>query len=225
MKFLTKINRNYFFLLTVVLFAVSIGGYFTLRAIIRMEAKESLQSKATLIYNQIAQTGQLPDLPPLLEVKKNTADSTEAAFKVIYLRNKVEDEMEPYLQYSTHVKINNEFYAITIRQFMLENEDLATLLGTVLFILLFAAFGISFFLTKKMNKTVWTEFKQNLQKIEEFSFRSNRDLTLSGSTIEEFDRLNKVINHLTDKLKSDYLSLKEFSENASHEIKNRAVTG
>lgn len=35
---------------------------------------------------------------------------------------------------------------------------------------------------------------------------------------EEFDRLNKVINNLTEKLRTDWLSLKKFTENASHEI-------
>jgi signal transduction histidine kinase len=38
------------------------------------------------------------------------------------------------------------------------------------------------------------------------------------SDTEEFGRLNKVIGNLTEKLKSDYLIQKEFTENASHEI-------
>ena len=56
--------------------------------------------------------------------------------------------------------------------------------------------------------------------MEQFDFRNGSNLSLQSSGIEEFDRLNRVVSSLTGKLKKDFVALKEFSENASHEIQS-----
>jgi signal transduction histidine kinase len=78
--------------------------------------------------------------------------------------------------------------------------------------------AVSFFVGKKINKNVWTDFEHNLKLIENFSFSSREQMTLLESDIQEFDRLNRVVKKLTEKLQIDYFLLKEFTENASHEI-------
>lgn len=219
MKFLTKINRNYFLLLTLILLGVSIAGYFILQAIVLDDTKENLLEKEYLIKKQILETGEVPNIYPIIEVKKIDHKTIEKPFfKEIFIKNELEDELEPFLEYSNQIKIKDSYYSINLRQSSFESEDLVIILALSLFILLLSAFGISFFITKKMNKTIWADFEHNLQEIEKFSFSENINLYLLNSDIEEFDRLNKVINNLTEKLKTDYLSLKEFTENASHEI-------
>ena len=219
MKLLTKINRNYFILLTVILIVISVGGYFILQAIILEETKETLLEKEQLIIKQIAATGEIPNIYPIVEVRKsNGKTSVKPVFKEITFNNTEEDELETYLEYSNVVKIKEAYYAITLRQSEFEKEDLLAILALSLFIMLLSAFGISFFVTRRMNKTIWADFEDNLQKIEKFNFNENRNLNLKKSDINEFDRLDKVVNTLTTQLKTDYLSLKEFTENASHEI-------
>ncbi len=219
MKFLTKINRNYFLLLTLILVSISIAGYFILHAIIRNETKESLLEKNILIQKQILETGEIPNFYPTIEVKNIKSITTEnPQFKEIYIQNELEDELEPYIEYSNQVKIKDSYYSIKLRQSVFETEDLGVIIALLLFFLLLSAFAISFFITRKMNKTIWADFEKNLLEIESFNFNENKNLSLLQSDIEEFDRLNKVVNRLTEKLKTDYLVLKEFSENASHEI-------
>jgi len=219
MKFLTKINRNYFAMLMFILSAVSVVGYFLLKVLIANDTKENLLEKEFLIKKQIAETGEIPTIYPIVEVSKITEKSVhKPVFKKIYIQNTIENETEPFLEYSNQFQIKNSYYSIKLRQSSFENEDLIFILALFLFILLLSAFGISFFMSKKMNKTIWADFEHNLLKIEQFNFNENKILNLTNSDIEEFDRLNKVVNNLTEKLITDYISLKEFSENASHEI-------
>lgn len=219
MKFLTKINRNYFFLLTMVLLGITIAGYFILQAIVLDETKESLLGKEYLIKKQIKETGEIPNIYPIVEVTRIDHKAIEKPiFKEIYIQNELEDELEPFLEYSNQLKIGETYYSIKLRQSTFESEDLKIILALTLFILLISAFGIVFFVTKRMNKTIWYDFEGNLIAIEQFNFTENKNLNLIKSDIEEFDRLNTAIKNLTEKLKSDYLSLKEFTENASHEI-------
>ncbi|MEI6347039.1 MAG: HAMP domain-containing sensor histidine kinase [Bacteroidota bacterium] len=219
MRFLTKINRNYFYLLTIILCVISIVGYFVLHAIILNETKDNLIEKENLIKSQISTTAELPNLYPLIEVKKIVQITDDKPIiKEIYIQNEEEDESELFLEYSNQLKIKDSFYSIKIRQASFESEDLVAIIGFSFLLLLISSFGISFIITKKMNKTIWTDFELNLNEIEQFNFKSNSNISLKNSNIEEFDRLNKVVISLTEKLKLDYLALKEFTENASHEI-------
>jgi len=219
MKFLTKINRNYLFLFVLILLVVSTAGYFVLKMIILEDTKESLLEKEIHIAGQITETGDLPNIFPIVEVKIISGKTVEKpVFKIVYIEDELESELEPFLEYSNELKVGETWYRIQIRQSTFESEDLVLVLSLVLFILLLAAFGISYFITKKMNNTVWADFEKNLSEIESFSFRENKTLNLKKSDIEEFERLNKVINGLTTKLTGDYFSLKHFTENASHEI-------
>lgn len=219
MKFLTKINRNYLLLLTITLLIATVSAYFILQLILKDNAKEKLFEKEVLIKNQIYRTGETPNIYPIIEVKKEKQKTSQKPlFKEIHINNTTEDEFEVFLEYSNQIKVRDVYYSIKLRQASFESEDIELILTGAISILLLTAFGISFFVSKKINKTVWADFEKNLIAIEKFSFVNGRRLYLVDSDIEEFDRLNSVVEKLTDKLNADYLSLKEFSENASHEI-------
>jgi signal transduction histidine kinase len=219
MRFLTRINRNYLVLFTIILAGVTVAGYLILHVIIMRGAKENLLTKEYLIEKQILNTGEIPNLHPVIEVQK-TDDETiiKPSLREVIIRNEKEKENEIFMEYSNKIKINDSWYLIKLRQSAFENEDLILILVLTLFTLLSSAFIISFLITKRMNKTVWADFEHNLHEIESFSLSMNNNIALLESDTEEFERLSRVINNLTEKLKSDYNILKEFTENASHEI-------
>ena len=219
MKFLTRINHNYLILFALIMAGVTVAGYLILHVIIMREAKETLLTKEYLIEKQIRDTGEIPNLHPIIAVvKTDDNELIKPSFREVVIRNELENENEIFLEYSNKIKINDSYYLIKLRQSAFENEDLVLILALTLFTLLASAFIISFFVTKRMNKTVWADFEHNLHEIESFSLSKNNNITLLESDTEEFSRLNKVIGNLTEKLKSDYLIQKEFTENASHEI-------
>lgn len=219
MKFLARINRNYFLLLTITLLGIMVAGYFALHVIITRSAKEKLLSKEYLIERQIRNTGEIPNLHPIIEVQKTDKEPViKPSFREVIIRNEMEKEDEIFLEYSNKIKINDSWYLVKLRQSSFENEDLILILVLTLFILLSSAFIISFFSTRRLNKTVWADFEYNLHEIESFSLSLGKDISLLKSDTEEFERLNNVVVDFTRKLKSDYTMLKEFTENASHEI-------
>lgn len=216
---MTKINRNYLLFIFIILSVATVGGYFVLHVIIINGAKENLKAKEYLIEQQILRTGEIPNLHPVIEVIR-TEDSLiqKPFFKEVGIRNELENENEFFLEYSNKIKINDSYYIIKLRQSAFENEDLVIVLSLTLFVLLLSAFVISYSITRKTNKTVWSDFEHNLHEIESFSLSGEDDISLVKSGIDEFDSLNRVMSGLIKKLKTDYSSLKEFTENASHEI-------
>jgi signal transduction histidine kinase len=221
MKFLTKINRNYLILFSAMLLVISFSTYFVLQTIIRENMKENLIIKGAFIKKQIAETNHIPELKPFIEIiRLDVKMIMNKQFKEVILFNAREDEEEVYVEYSDVLQVNNAYYLIKIREASVESEDLAISIAVVVFSLLFIAFAVSYFITKRLNKSIWHKFEYNLREIENFNFRENKSIQLRSSNIDEFDRLNLVVNNLTDKLKKDFLSLKEFTENASHEIQS-----
>jgi signal transduction histidine kinase len=219
MKFLTKINRNYVLLLIIILFGVSITGYFVLRTIVQNENKEILLEKEYLIKKHILKKGEIPNLYPVIEVNQiDKITQKKPVMKEVIIKDEFEGESEPFIEYSNQVVINGSYFDIKLRQSGFDSKSLIIILAISLFILFFIAMEFIYFINKRMNKTIWADFEKNLREIENYSLSEDKILNLVNTDIEEFDRLNMVLNNLTDKLKSDYMSLKEFSENASHEI-------
>ncbi len=219
MKFLNKINFQYLVTLTVLLIFATAAGYLVLQKILRNEMREDIFEKEYAIIQEIKTWGILPNIYPIIETKRVDKNRVEAkSYKELYLNDEAEGEKEPYLEYTNTVLINGQYYLIKIRHSLLENDDLLLAIALPLLLLLILIFIISFIVTSRLNKTVWRDFETNLKQIEQFSFGNKQPLKLKESNIEEFDRLNKTINQLTEKLQSDYQSLKEFTENASHEI-------
>jgi len=221
MKFLTKINRNYLLLFSAILIVLSFSGYFILKTIILKNTKENLMSQEALIEKQIAETNRIPELKPLIEVVQVSGQPVgQLEFKDVKIFNRNENETEDFTEYSNIIKVNGSYYLIKIREASIESDDLAISIAVTIFMLLLGAFIISYIITRRLNKTIWSIFESNLKEIENFDLMDHKELRLRSSNIEEFDRLNIVINNLMAKLKKDFLSLKEFTENASHEIQS-----
>ena len=219
MKFLQKINRQYLLILTVLLVLISISGYFLLRAIVKKEIREDIYEKEFAIIREIKSQNNLVNIYPIIETKKISENEIRPkSYREIYMMDEAEGETEAYLEYTNSVKINGQWYRIKIRHSLLETNDLILAIALPLLLLLVLAFSFSFLVTKKLNQTVWKDFEENLQRIENYSFGSKEKLKLKDSGIEEFDRINATIMEMTGKLRADYFSLKEFTENASHEI-------
>ena len=219
MRFLTKINRSYLVLFVIILMISSVAGYFILTGIIRSAAKESLMQKKELIVAQIKETGEIPSFYPILEVKKlDHASGKGSAFRWIMIQNRSEDEAEPYLEFEEELQVGGTWYSIKLRQSVFEQEDLVLIITLAFIIIISVSSGITLFLSRKINRTIWTDFEINLKAIEHFNLSGNKRISLVKSEIDEFDRLNRIIESMTDKLRADFRSLKEFTENASHEM-------
>lgn len=219
MKLLTKINRNYLVLLIVALTALAAGGFLVLKAVISSEARENLLSRELLIRKQIIDRGTVPDFYPLVEVKRLDQPSDQTpVFKKVIIWDELENEPEPFLEYSSTITVNGQDYFIRLRQSVLETKDLALIVSVWLLVLLLLVFAASYGISRKMNRSLWQDFENNLKRIEQFDLIANRGILLSPSPIEEFDRLNRVLNTMSRRIAEDYHALKEFTENASHEI-------
>jgi len=217
MRLLKKINRNYLISSAVILAVGLVAFYFLINSIASTEIEESLHASEQRIIKQIKKHKNLPYLYPIIEViKTNTTQATTIKDTAIFDRE--EGEAEIFKELNTYPDINGQFYHITVRALTVEKKDIVMsifLSITAIFLLLISAL---YFINKKTAATVWKPFYHNIEILKNFSLKENHRITLHNTDITEFNELNHSISQLTEKVASDYNSLKEFTQNASHEL-------
>lgn len=131
------------------------------------------------------------------------------------------DYMEQYEQnvkVSAYRNINGNSYYITTYGAMIESDDITeAVTKTLLWILVMqviGAVGIGFYVSGSLFKP----FRKTLDKINSFRLQEKKPVLAEETGIHEFNELNHFVESMTVKAISDFNNLKEFSENASHEL-------
>jgi len=216
MKLLKKINRSYLISSAVVLLVGLVIFYFLINTIASQDVVESLHSTEARVVHILRQGKPVYSFYPLIDVEKTNKTGPEFIKDTLIL-DPVEGETEIFKELNAFQKINGTNYHITIRALGVEKNDIVMsifLSITAIFLLLI---GVLYFSNKRTASTIWQPFYQNLKTLKNFSLKERKKISLRKTGITEFDELNEVITKLTDKVTMDYLSLKEFTENASHE--------
>lgn len=90
---------------------------------------------------------------------------------------------------------------------------------TLLSVALLIVFIIMIYILNRYIFTnVWSAFSNSLERLDIYDFNKPGGLVLPASEITEFDKLNRVLLEMADRIQSDYKSLKELTANTSHEI-------
>ncbi|MDW7690273.1 HAMP domain-containing sensor histidine kinase [Flammeovirgaceae bacterium SG7u.111] len=126
--------------------------------------------------------------------------------------------LEPHRKMTAIRQVGDQYYRIVITDVIIEEDDIFE--GTffslaTLFILLAVVLVASSLLVSKI---LLRPFETTLERIENFKIQENKAFEPVKSKIKEFNVLNSFIKSMTDKIRHDYKTLKEFSENASHEM-------
>ena len=217
MRLLKKINRSYLISSAVVLVIGLLAFYFLINHIASLEIIEGLHASEARIVHELEQHKTVLRLYPLIEVEETQKTGPEFV-KDTTIFDPIEGKDEVFKELNTFREVNGKNYHITIRALAVEKEDIVMsifLSITAIFLLLI---GVLYLINKRTATTVWKPFYQNLEILKNFSLKENHKIALRNTGITEFDELNAGITRLTEKVVSDYKNLKEFAENASHEI-------
>ena len=128
-----------------------------------------------------------------------------------------DNEINQFLKLQFKGRTRTAYYRVILTKSLTERENLVTPIAWS-FLLIKTVFVLSlFFINRLISKIVWKPFYFILQQLHSFNLEKG-DYTRVGSKITEFNELNAAIESMTQKAKNDYRNLKEFTENASHEI-------
>jgi signal transduction histidine kinase len=128
------------------------------------------------------------------------------------------DRLEPHRKLTVIRKIHEKTYKIELFDVIVESDDIFTGVFQAL-TRLFIILGIVLVLASLfISRWLFRPFNITLQAIKRLRFREQEQPIFGKSRTQEFRELNSILEQMVLKNKADYKNLKEFSENASHEM-------
>ena len=125
---------------------------------------------------------------------------------------------ERELRAAASYKMHGKHYHISASNLVAEPDEIAEgvieSLGWTFGLLL----GVVGLLSRFLSRRLLVPFNQTLRAIGAFSVTRPEPLRLAPTRTQEFTQLHRFLEQMTTKAASDYRSLKEFTENASHEL-------
>lgn len=223
MKLLNKSLRAYLiFSVFVLLISVPVF-YYKIKSIVIEDVDEDL----------IAQKmGMVPNIERVIST--NPIESLQAFEPDFYIKpvnyikndtiyNSIEydassKENVPHRILQTSIVLNGQPYLIKIKRSLVDNDNLIANIVMVQTILLAFIIVGMLLITLHYSKKLWRPFYTTLDKLQTYKIESENAIQLEKTDVDEFSALNKTINNLTIRNHQVYLSQKEFTENASHEM-------
>ena len=222
MKLINKTIVYYLLISIPMLCVAGLFCYFLIQSEL-VEGTDEVLANETLKAEQLIETFKEPktlylgyDSLSYIKVIGKHVNQSVFEDKVIY--NPSEEEYMYYRQLTTYYDFNGNTYIITILKTTMEEEELMeglfSAFALILGFLLVAFFIVSWFLSK----TLWRPFYKTLDELNRYDIKQHNAYQFDKSSITEFDKLNSALNEMTDKIHTDFIQQKEFTENASHEM-------
>jgi signal transduction histidine kinase len=160
----------------------------------------------------VLQTGELLIYPTDKPV-------TEAPQLSTVYSNKLNDKTQiPFRQLTDIVTINGTDYQIIIRKSQEQKLALVTSILTILLIVLVALLIATLIFNWIISKKLWQPFQTSLNKIRKIGLPQMSSIHFEETGTKEFNELNASLNTMVRKINSDYITMKEFTEDAAHEM-------
>ncbi|MBI1767341.1 MAG: HAMP domain-containing histidine kinase [Bacteroidetes bacterium] len=221
---LDKTLRWYIFLATLILLIASPVFYFVTRQMYIHEANEHLKLRKkefiryhlpSLHQTDIALWNRYNRDEKILDRK---GGSRKEKLRTVFYFDSLAHDYEPYRELNTPITIEGRPYVFSAKINLIEKEDLLQGTGLLFFVLITTMLIGLYFITKVLSIKLWKPFYIGLEHLEKFEVDKSASTRLSQTTINEFVRLNQVIENLIRKNTSIYNTQKEFIENAAHEL-------
>ncbi|MEO5976832.1 MAG: HAMP domain-containing sensor histidine kinase [Chryseolinea sp.] len=222
MKLLGRTNLYYFFFSIITYIIIAGSFYVVVEHLIYSEVEERLRVER-LDFENFVSTNAWTEGSFFVEYKINLQRANDTlqpilAFKDTVLINRYNQQPVPFREYSFYSKIGGRPYRVSIRKSLIESITLLEYITITMLLSLSVGLALLFIFQRRISKVLWKPFFETLTKAKEFEVNDAKPLNLDQQDIFEFNELNSSLVKMTDKIARDYNNLKQFTENASHEI-------
>jgi signal transduction histidine kinase len=198
--------------------------YRSIHHLVLKQVTESLLTEKEIIRDQLEFADTIPDFSDLfnhqIEVtiyKHRVAKSQKIIDKLLYDTLNHSQVEYRFLVYTDNTTDNKGYRISTSKSIDNEKSLLYEILGII--VILFAVLSLLLIIIIiSISHRLWGSFYITLSNIRKYDIKTSHEYIPVATHITEFAQLNEVLKTLTEKIRSEYLNLKEFSENASHEI-------
>ncbi|UKB79477.1 sensor histidine kinase [Chryseobacterium sp. MEBOG07] len=183
---------------------------------------ERLKNVNNYVINQIKK-GEAPaktsqGLPISVSLFKGKNIPAEPQVIHTCLENKGVSKNECKILINSYAKVDNTTYRISSYGYITATQQIMDGMLVAFFWKVLLITVIVFITARILSRFILKPFHHAINGLQQFSIQKKERLQLLPTSTKEFKKLNEFLKTMTDKALEDYASMKEFSENASHEV-------
>ena len=221
MKLITKYNRVNIVATIIVLLAASIFYFFIVRFVLIHQLDNTLKVEEAEILNYVKNNNRLPEATNYRDQHTSFSEASgqlKRKFSNISLHEEHHHENNTYRELSFPITINGKLYKASVTKSEEEMEDLVELIVLITVGIIVLLLLILFATNRLLLRRLWEPFYNTLQSIKQFNFSNRQNIPLQQTNIDEFRDLDIAVNTMQSRIIKDYETLKNFADNASHEM-------
>lgn len=221
MKLFTRYSRINVVATIAIFLVASVAFYFSLRYVFLKQIDEDLEIEENEITAYVQKHNRLPENFSVTDQVISftpVAQNTERQFTRVKMVDRQDHRVEKYRLLIFGVKAGGLWYQVSVFKSLEGSDNLLRSILLISFSTILAILIVSFFINRVVLKKIWKPFYQSLNAVKNFRISKEQALLLPQTKIDEFRFMNQTLEGLTKTSQLEYLSLKTFSENASHEI-------
>ncbi|CAN5604510.1 HAMP domain-containing sensor histidine kinase [soil metagenome] len=222
MKLLTRTTIYYLLFSLPLLLLSGLFLYYSIEKALQHEVDEELENSKVIwiqhLNNLPADKDILELNNPYVQIEKTNVASANNFYSDTLVYEPLEKGTDAYRNLTVFIEHNNQQYKLSFQRSVLEHQAVFKKL-IVLMVYVFGGLLLLFLMINfYINKNLWKPFNNSLQKITTLNMQQLQQVHFDKVAISEFNALNNSLNAMTKKMHGDYLSMKTFTQNASHEI-------
>jgi signal transduction histidine kinase len=198
--------------------------YTSIHHLVLKQVTETLLTEKDIIREQLEISDTVPDFSDFfnhqIEVTlyKHKVVKSQNLIDTLLYDTLIHSQVEyRFLVFTDNTADNRGYMIKTSKSIDREKSLLYEILGII--VILFAVLSLLLIIIIiSISHRLWGSFYITLNNIRKYDVKTSQEFIPVPTRITEFAQLNEVLKLLTEKIRSEYLNLKEFSENASHEI-------
>jgi len=208
----------------IILLIIGFFLLFTLTRIYYKQIDDSIITEREIIEEEIEYLDTVPDYSTIfghqieVSILQKPLEYKNTFHDIKQIDERTQTEMVYRHNYFSKNRKNGLGYSISIIKPLSEllkfKRVVIISISLAFFLLLIAFLGMGYF----MNRKLWRPFYKTIDDLNHFNLEAPEPLNFNDTKISEFKQLNENISTLSLKLKNDYIQMKEFTENLSHEI-------
>jgi len=156
--------------------------------------------------------------PGLKLIPIDSSGKRKILYYTISRKRENSNKIDRFRGLSAYLYSQKKYYLLTVETNVKEKKGtIITLVNISFFFFIFLVAGF-IIINRIISIRIWQPFKNNLDKLNSFDLKTQKELNFKPSIILEFEELNQTLNKFIQKNISAYKLQKEFAENASHEL-------
>jgi signal transduction histidine kinase len=223
MKLFSKYNRINV-VSTVIIFLIGcIAFSLLLRYVIINQVDEDLKIEKNEIETYVNHFNQLPSVIEVKDqyttyevIQKPLSQQNKVFNNEVYDKRTQEKELRRTIEFN--INVNNKWYLVAVSKSLQNADKLIQSIIIITVALILLILGATFIINRIVLKKLWRPFYATLQQMQQFNLSDLQKINFDTTGIDEFNYLNTTLEKTLGKAQSDYQLLKEFTENASHEL-------